>query len=94
MAKKLTGMLNLSKIDKDLISKTKKGDKAIFIDIVPNKDGEDQYGNTHAVTIYNKDTRQTIYLGNLKEVEFGKASAQAEAPAAGSGNEEDGDLPF
>ena len=90
MATKLTGMLNLSRINKDLIFTTKRGDKAIFIDIVPNKDGEDQYGNTHAVTLYNKDTRETIYLGNLKEVQFGAAKSTG-APAEQNSND---DLPF
>ena len=92
MAKKLNGMLNLSKIPKELIGQTKKGDKVIYIDIVPNRNGADEYGNTHAITLYDKNTKQTIYLGNLKEVEFGKSDAAASAgqPAAS----EENDLPF
>ena len=92
MAKKLNGMLNLSKIPKELIGQTKKGDKVIYIDIVPNRNGADEYGNTHTITLYNKNTKQTIYLGNLKEVEFGKSDAAASAgqPAAS----EENDLPF
>ncbi len=96
MATKLTGMLNLSKISKDLIFTTKKGEKAIFIDIVPNKNGEDEYGNTHAVTLYNKDTRETIYLGNLKSREFGpRTDAPAtDAPAKPAAEPGIDDLPF
>ena len=83
MPKKLTGLLNLSKIDKSLIGTTKKNEKCIFIDIVPIKGGQDEYGNTHNITLYNKNTRETIYLGKLKTQEFGGA---ATAPAPGLRN--------
>lgn len=87
MATKLTGILNLTRINKETIFTNRNGDKCIFIDVVPNKDGADQYGNTHAVTLYNKEARQTIYLGNLKPQEFGTGAAQTPA----TDNE---DLPF
>lgn len=87
MATKLTGLLNLTKIPKNLIGETKKGEKCIFIDVTPNRNGADEYGNTHAVTLYNKETGATIYLGNLKPKEFGRSGS---APA----KEEKGDLPF
>ena len=95
MPKKLTGLLNLSKIDKSLIGNTKKGDKCIFLDVVPIKGGQDEYGNTHNITLYNKNTRETIYLGKLKTQEFG-AGAGATAPAPGLRNPlpETEDLPF
>ena len=89
MPKKLTGLLNLSKIDKSLIGTTKKGSKCIFIDIVPIKGGQDEYGNTHNITLYNKNTKQTIYLGNLKEVEFGKSGAATPAGQPASSVEDD-----
>ena len=92
MAKKLTGLLNLSKIPKELIGQTKKGSKCIYIDIVPNRNGVDDYGNTHAITLYDKNTKQTIYLGNLKEVEFGKSGAAT--PAGQPTSSEEDDLPF
>ena len=96
MAKKLNGMLNLSKIPKELIGQTKKNDKCIYIDIVPNRNGADNYGNTHAITLYDKNTKQTIYLGNLKEVEFGKSGAGATAPGLRNPlpSTDDMDLPF
>lgn len=72
MAQKLTGLINLSKIPKELIVKTKKGESAIFVSVVPNKDGVDQYGNTHSIQLYDKENRKPIYLGNLKTEEFGK----------------------
>ena len=92
MAKKLTGMLNLSKIPKELIGQTKKGEKCLFVDIIPNRNGADNYGNTHAITLYNKNTKQTIYLGNLKEVEFGESGAAA--PAGQQASPVEDDLPF
>ena len=95
MPKKLTGLLNLSKIDKSLIGMTKKKDKCIFIDIVPIKGGQDEYGNTHNITLYNKNTRETIYLGKLKTQEFG-AGAGATAPGLRNPlpSTDDIDLPF
>ena len=92
MAKKLTGLLNLSKIPKELIGQTKKGSKCIYVDIVPNRNGADEYGNTHAITLYDKNTKQTIYLGNLKEVEFAKSGAAT--PAGQPAASEEDDLPF
>ena len=92
MAKKLTGLLNLSKIPKELIGQTKKGSKCIYIDIVPNRNGADEYGNTHTITLYNKNTKQTMYLGNLKEVEFSKSGAATPAGQPESSVEDD--LPF
>ena len=92
MAKKLTGLLNLSKIPKELIGQTKKGEKCLFVDIIPNRNGADDYGNTHTITLYNKNTKQTIYLGNLKEVEFGKSGAAT--PAGQQASPVEDDLPF
>ena len=92
MAKKLTGLLNLSKIPKELIGQTKKGEKCLFVDIIPNRNGADEYGNTHTITLYNKNTKQTIYLGNLKTQEFGKSGvATPPEPPVPSAEE---DLPF
>ena len=93
MAKKLTGLLNLSKIPKELIGQTKKAEKCIYIDIVPNRNGADDYGNTHTITLYNKNTKQTIYLGNLKEVECGKSGAATPQGQSGT-SVDDTDLPF
>ena len=69
-------------------------EKCIYIDIVPNRNGVDNYGNTHALTLYNNNTKQTIYLGNLKEVAFGKSGASAPAGQPAPQVEDDMDLPF
>ena len=93
MAKKLNGRLYLSKIPKELVLADDKGRKYIYVDIVPNRNGVDNYGNTHAITLYDKNTKQTIYLGNLKEVEFGKSGA-ATPNLQPSASVELDDLPF
>ena len=96
MATKLVGMLNLSKIPKELLYTTKHGDKAIFIDIVKKKDGPDQYGNEYNICLYDKNARQNIYLGDLKTQEYGQpspAAPAAPAPAQEPAKEEE-DLLF
>lgn len=93
MAKKLNGRLYLSKIPKELVLVDDKGRKYIYVDIIPNRNGADNYGNTHTITLYDKTTKQTIYLGNLKEVEFGKSGAATPAGQPAPSVEEE-DLPF
>ena len=88
MAQKLTGLINLSKIPRELITKNKNNESTIWVDIVPNRNGADQYGNTHSVSIYDKQKRERIYLGNLKPQEFGQNGQ-------GGGNSRgDSDLPW
>lgn len=87
---KLHGMLNLSRIPKELIVKNKNGESCIWIDVLENKSGLDQYGNSHTVTVYDKQAKKSVYLANLKKQEFGNSSS---APAEGT-KEVDDDLPF
>lgn len=95
MAQKITGMLNLSKIPKELLYTTKHGDKAIFIDIVKKKDGADQYGNEYTICLYDKENRKNIFLGDMKVQEYGNGgSAPASAPAGGHADNGSDDLPF
>lgn len=90
MAEKLNGRLSLSKIPKDLIQTSQNGEKFIYVDIVPNRNGADQYGNTHSVSIYDKQKRERIYLGNLKPQEFGQ-NGQGGGNSRGNGAD---DLPW
>ena len=89
MATKLNGRLYLSKIPKELVLGDDKGRKYVYVDIVPNRNGADEYGNTHTITLYNKNTKQTMYLGNLKEVEFGKSGAATSQNASAPADEDD-----
>lgn len=94
---KLHGLLNLSKIDKSLIFKNRNGESCIWVDVLEKRESPDQYGNTHTITIYNKEARQTIYLGDLKPQEFGSGAAAPAAPAAPAHKEpgdDNEDLPF
>jgi hypothetical protein len=85
--------INLDKIDKSKIISGKKG-KYLNLTIGANRNGEDQFGNTHYVAIsQTKEEREAkapkVYLGNGKEFVFSDGPAPAPATA---GN--DGDLPF
>ena len=71
MSQKLNGRITLSKIPKELIQTASDGSRFCYVDIVPNRNGADQYGNTHSVSIYDKQKRERIYLGNLKPQDFG-----------------------
>lgn len=90
MATKLNGRLMLTKIPKNLILSTTDKDgnvqKFIYVDIVPNKNGPDQYGNTHSIQVYDKETKQVHYLGNCKPQDFG-GSAPASAPVNNGSDE-------
>ena len=94
MATKITGMLNLSKIPKNLLFTTKHGDKAIFIDIVKKKDGADQYGNEYTICLYDKENRKNIFLGDMKTQEFGNGGGSSSASSPASQDEASDDLPF
>lgn len=96
MATKLHGLINLSKIDKDLIITNARGEKCIWVDILENLNGADQYGNTHSLSQYNGQTRTKTYLGNFKPQEFGPAAPAASTiPGAPEPLDDDkNDLPF
>ena len=84
--------INLNKIDKSKIIDGKKG-KYLNLTIGANRDGEDQYGNTHyAFQSQSKEEREgkaeKNYLGNGKEFVFDNETKTETVT-----NNED-DLPF
>ena len=81
MAQLLHGALNLSAIPKELITTNKQGQKVVWIDVVERRT-PGQYGETHSITLYNKNTGTKIYLADLKPQEFGATRQAAPAPAA------------
>ena len=87
MATKLHGMLNLSRIPKELITTNSKGESVIWVDVLHN-DEADKYGNTDVITTYDKNAKKAIYLANLAPQEF-----QAKAGKASVDSKSD-DLPF
>ena len=100
MATKLNGRLTLTKIPKNLIQSATDKDgnvqKFVYVDIVPNRNGADQYGNTHSIQLYDKNAKQVIYLGNVKPQEFGGGKGSADVANHGgfAGKDDNGDLPF
>ena len=91
MATKLTGLINLARIPKELITKNKNGEATIWVDIVPNKNGADNYGNTHSIQLYTKETKQIVYLGNVKPQEFGGQGGNGGGHQSNNGSD---DLPW
>ena len=86
--------INLDKIDKSKIIAGKKG-KYLNLTVGGNRDGEDQYGNTHYVfQSQSKEEREgkteKNYLGNGKEFVFNNEPVTASSSSSGN----DDDLPF
>lgn len=103
MATYYSGIINLSKIPKDLIKKNRNGDSVIYVDFAERKTPS-PYGTTHYLKIYDVTNRQSVFIGDFSIREVGskgdqvKDSAPAPAPMpAGSQDSLDlqpGDLPF
>lgn len=99
MATKLNGSITLNLIPKQVVFERQSGTKIyknIYIDVTPLKE-TDEHGNTHSVSIWDKENKKRIYIGRLKPqeiVEKKADTAQAVASAEGGYKEEDGDLPF
>jgi len=92
MSSIINASINLSKIDKSKIVDGKKG-KYLNITVGANRDGEDQYGNTHYVfQSQSKEERENKtdknYLGNGKEFVFENDNSSTES------SKDDDDLPF
>lgn len=69
MAKRAWGNLNLNAI-KDAVAGgivPFEGKKGKYVPVtVWIEDQPDEFGNSVSITIYNKETKQSFYLGNLK----------------------------
>lgn len=100
--------LDVSKLDKSAFFK---GAKGTYVDLVlwENRDGEDQYGNTHSVKQdLGKDRRdeKTPYVGNAKPIGGGGrdrtpqdgyrqgSSAARDNGGSTPGFDDDSDIPF
>lgn len=69
MATKLNGMITLSGIERSMLRKLDNGDVVLYIDVVKRREPS-KAGYTHYISYYNKVTKETEYIGNLKEVEI------------------------
>jgi hypothetical protein len=85
----IKGKINVLKIPKHLLFK---GEKGTYLDIdIVEKREPDQYGKTHSISVYDKETKEKIYIGDGTVKEFG--NNQTTAPA-GSSSHPDDDLLF
>jgi hypothetical protein len=107
MAQFYSGIINLSKIPKELIRENRAGEKIIYVDFAERRTPS-AYGDTHYIKLYDAANRQTHYIGDFRPREIG-GSAPAPSPAPSpvpnytpmSGADDDdqlapqvGDLPF
>lgn len=94
-----TGVINLSKIPKELIKKNRNGESIIYADFSERR-SPSAYGDTHYLKLYDSVNRQQIYIGDFRPSNFQKAAPAPEAPVPVSApapeplDLQDGDLPF
>lgn len=92
---KLHGFINLV-IPKGCLTKLGE-DTGIFIDVVERQRPSDK-GYTHYVSVWNPDSKERIYIGNLKPEPFSqRQTSQAAAPVTSPvtvGEDDSNDLPF
>lgn len=99
MNKMMTGSINLTAVKE--LQKTNpkaffKSDKTgvlylnatIFVNDEP-----DQYGNNASISVYDSETKKSVYLGNFKMFSQ-NAPAQSAQPAQSIVDNNDDDLPF
>lgn len=80
MALIYSGIINLSKIPKELIKENRAGDKIIYVDFAERKTPS-QYGDTHYLKIYDAANRQSHYIGDFRPRELGNGATAGQAPA-------------
>lgn len=91
MAQLFSGIINLSKIPKELIRENRAGDKIIYVDFAERKTPS-QYGDTHYLKVYDAANRQSHYIGDFRPSNFSKSAPAPAAPAAPAADGDD-DLP-
>lgn len=89
MAKLYTGIINLSRIPKELIKEKANGEKFIYVDFAERKTPS-AYGHTHYIKIFDLATRTNTYIGDFKEKDLGGNTV----PASESLEPQPDDLPY
>lgn len=69
MSNRLKGFLRLSAIPKELVQTTKSGTKGVYISISELRE-KGKFGDTHTMTIWDKDAKKAIYICDLKPDEW------------------------
>lgn len=94
MSNRLKGFLRLSAIPKNLVQTTKSGAKGVYVSIAELRE-PGKFGETHTMTIWDKETKKAIYICDLKpdvwEDRKGAENSRAENSRTDEGND---DLPF
>lgn len=80
MAQLFSGIINLSRIPKELIRENRAGDKIIYVDFAERKTPS-QYGDTHYLKLYDAANRQSHYIGDFRPRELGNGATAGQAPA-------------
>ena len=70
----LHGYINLSRIDKNLITTNKNDEKILWVDLY-TYDSPDQYGNTACLATYDARTKRKAYLANFRPKDLNSAPA-------------------
>ena len=89
----LTGSINLSKIDKNKIFTSQKGEKFLNLTVWLN-DEVDNYGNIAGIQQSCKKDEAKIYLGNLKDFKPAEPKPEPQPQQTFVANSESDDLPF
>lgn len=90
-----TGIINLSRIPKELIKENRNGEKIVYADFSERRTPS-QYGDTHYLKLYDSLNRQQIYIGDFRPSNFTKTADNRPpqpAPAAPPAADND-DLPW
>jgi hypothetical protein len=84
----IKGKINVLKIPKHLLFK---GEKGTYLDIdIVEKREPDQYGKTHSISVYDKETKEKIYIGDGTVKEFGNKHSTS----SGTPSQSDDDFTF
>lgn len=78
--------IDVAKLPACAIYKNGEGRKFIIVEVAPRRDGGDQYGKTHTVSVWDAQAEQRVYVGNGK--------AETIAPQQQSVTLNDDDLPL
>jgi hypothetical protein len=88
--------IDVDKIPKDKIWTGKNGGKKLFATLAERRETT-QYGETHTLYLYDKDTKEKTYIGSGKLVEWqerGQAPQQPQRSAPAPQQTYDDGLPF
>ena len=65
--------IDVAKLPSAAIFRNGEGRKFIIVEVAPRKDGEDQFGKTHTVSVWDAQAEQRVYVGSGKAETIGAA---------------------